>query len=46
MATKQFVWAPSQWMLSDKDGGDDGLSSNNNDDINLDKELNWWFRGE
>jgi len=28
-------------MLSDKDGGDDGLSSNNNDDINLDKELNW-----
>jgi len=28
-------------MLSDKDGGDDGLSSNNNDDINLDKEPNW-----
>jgi hypothetical protein len=39
MATKQFVWAPSQWMLSDEDGGDYGLSSTNNDDINLDKEL-------
>jgi len=39
VATKQFVWAPSQLMLSDEDGGDGGLSSTNYDDINLDKEL-------